>query len=466
MLRSLRSIVVVLMLVVTAGLVNSDVRAAEGASPRLNVLFIASDDMRPELGCYGQTLIKTPHLDRLASQGVRFAYAFCQYPLCNPSRTSMLTGRHPLSTGVQDNTRWFRAEHPEFITLPQHFKANGYATLRSGKIFHGGIDDTDAWTEGGEKRQFEGADRKRTSQQRSQSDRIVSLDGDGESHGDYKITTRAIELLEQYKNKPFFLAYGVLKPHSPPTAPQKMIAMYDPSTMRLPPDFQPRPTIPAGFPELSVPLRNGDLFIDRDATPEQAREMTAAYFASTTFADAQIGRVLDALERLNLCEKTVIVFFGDHGYHLGEKGKWSKHGSLFEIGTRVPMMIVAPGMAGNGKSSLHPVQLLDVYPTLVELCGLKTPPGLEGNSLVSLLKDPGGEWQHPAFSVCRVNNKQGRAVRTARFRYVEWENGTSGAMLFDHQSDPHELINLASNPAHASTVAEMKKLLNAQFGGT
>lgn len=460
-----RSLVVLCISVgVPALALNRDCSAQENTQ-RLNVLFIASDDMRPELGCYGQSLIRTPNLDRLAAQGVRFERAYCQYPLCNPSRTSLLTGRHPLSTGVQDNTKWFRAEHPDFVSLPQHFKANGYVTLRSGKIFHGGIDDTDAWTEGGENRQFAGADRKRTPQQASQSDRIVPLEGDGESHNDFKNTTRAIELLKQHKDKPFFLAYGVSKPHSPPTAPQRMLDMYSPAKMPLPPDFQAHPTIPPGFPDLAVPMRNGDLFIGRDASPEQAREVVAAYFASITFADAQIGRVLDALDQLKLRERTVIVFFGDHGYHLGEKGKWSKHGSLFEVAARVPMMIFAPGMPGNGKSSAHPVQLLDFYPTLVELCGLKAPPGLEGNSLVPLLRNLQAEWNHPAFTVCRINNKQGRAVRTSRYRYVEWDDGRAGAMLFDHNNDPHELKNLAADPAHAATVAEMKKLLDGQFRG-
>lgn len=462
MTSSLRLLLIGSVLLCVAGAPAGVVCAAD-EKPRLNVLFIASDDMRPELGCYGQTEIKTPHLDRLASQGVRFERAYCQFPLCNPSRTSMLTGRHPLTTGVQDNTKWFRADHPDFVSLPQHFQANGYATLRSGKIFHGGIDDTDAWTAGGEARQFAGANRKKTPQQQSQSDRIVPLDGEGESHGDYKNTTRAIEFLEQHQDKPFFLAYGVSKPHSPPTAPQKMLDSYDVAKMPLRPDFQPRPTIPAGFPDLAVPLRNGDLFIERDATPELAREMVRAYFASITFADAQIGRVLDALDRLKLRDRTVIVFFGDHGYHLGEKGKWSKHSSLFEVATRVPLMIRAPNMPGNGKSSPHPVQLLDVYPTLAELCRLAAPPGLEGHSLAPLLKDPQADWNHPAFSVCRINNKQGRSVRTPRFRYAEWENGQSGAMLFDHNADPYEMKNLAQDPAHAATVAEMKKLLDAQF---
>lgn len=435
----------------------TDARGAENR--KLNVLFIAADDLRPELGCYSNRLIQTPNIDRLAASGVRFDLAYCQYPLCNPSRTSLLTGRHPTSTGVMDNTLWFRAAHPDFVTLPQHFKANGYATLRSGKIFHGGIDDTDAWTVGGEPREFTGSRRQAGRQVPSQSDRIVALEGDGESHADYRFATRAIELLEEYKDRPFFLAVGFTKPHSPPTAPKKLLALYDPGKLPLPPDFVPRPAAPEGFPEISIPPRNGDLFIGREASPEEAREMIGAYYASTTFTDYNVGRVLAALERLGLRDKSIIVFWGDHGYHLGEKGKWSKHNSIYEIVARVPLIIVAPGAKGNGRSSPRTVQLLDTYPTLVELGGLPRPPGLEGHSLVPLLRDPKAKWNHPAFTVTFFQNKLGRSVRTERWRYAEWDEGRAGAMLFDHSKDPHEMKNLAQDPAYAKTVAEMKKLL-------
>lgn len=424
-----------------------------------NVLFIAVDDLRPELGCYGNRLVRTPNIDRLASWGVRFEHAYCQYPLCNPSRTSLLTGRYPTQTGVLDNATWFGAEHPEFVSLPKHFKNNGYLTLRSGKIFHGGIDDAEAWTAGGEPRAFTGARRTAPGQVASQSDRIVTLDGDGESHPDYRFATRAIELLEEHRDEPFFLAVGFTKPHSPPTAPRKLFDLYDPSTIKLPADFASIPKAPAGFPEISIPPRNSDLFIGREASQEQAREVIRAYYASLTFTDFNIGRVLEALERLKLHEKTIIVFWGDHGYHLGEKGKWSKHNSLYEIGTRVPLIVVAPGAKGNGSNSQRIVQSLDLYPTLVQLCRLEMPPGLAGRSLVPLLANPKLRWNHPAYTVTRYQNKLGKAVRTERWRYVEWEDGKSGAMLFDRKKDPRELKNLAANPAYAKTVAEMKKLL-------
>lgn len=203
-------------------------RLADAAGPpapaaKLNVLFIMSDDMRPDLGCYGHKLVRSPNIDALAAAGVRFDRACCQYPLCNPSRSSLLTGRYPTTTGVVDNRTWFGAAHPDFVTLPKYFKANGYVTLRSGKILHGGIDDADAWTEGGEPRKFEGATApvKVSPNRAQQSDRWILLDGDGESHVDFKNTDRAIQMLRAHKDQPFFLAFGLAKPHSPPTAPQK-----------------------------------------------------------------------------------------------------------------------------------------------------------------------------------------------------------------------------------------------------
>ncbi|HEX8774089.1 MAG TPA: sulfatase [Pyrinomonadaceae bacterium] len=473
--------------------------SAADQKPKYNVLFIIADDLRPALGSYGNTIIKTPNIDGLAARGTRFDRAYAQYPLCNPSRASLLSGRYPTQTGVMDNNTYFRVKHPDYVTLPQHFKANGYATLRTGKIFHGGIDDQVSWTEGGQppdpaitgrgagtqsranarrpsalaERDPDDADAATTAQPQTQtgiggghgaaSDRIVVLDGDGESHGDYKTATRAIQYLEQYREKPFFLAVGFVKPHSPPTAPKKFFDLYDPARIALPPDFTTRPTAPPGFPEISIPKRNSDLFIGRDASPAEAREMIRAYYASTSFVDAQVGRVLEALDRLKLRDNTIVVFWGDHGYHLGEKGKWSKAYSLYEVGTRVPLIIAPPG--AKARASSRTVELLDLYPTLAELCGLPSPQGIEGHSLVPLLRNPSARWDHPAFTVTLYQGKLGKSVRTERWRYSEWEDGRSGAMLFDHSKDPNELKNLASDPAYAKTVREMKRLLTQMPAG-
>jgi iduronate 2-sulfatase len=447
-------------------------------APKYNVLFIIADDLRPELGAYGNKTVKTPNIDAIAGRGTRFDLAYAQFPLCNPSRASLLNGRYPTQTGIMDNNTYFRAKHPDYVTLPQYFKNNGYAALRTGKIFHGGIDDEISWTEGGEapdpaiinrppsrialgaapsdQPEVPTAGRAPNASE-SGSDRIIELSGDGESHGDYKVATRAIQYLERYKDKPFFLAVGFVKPHSPPTAPKKFFDLYDPEKIPLPSDFGPRPTAPPGFPEISVSKRNTDLFIGRDASEKEAREMIRAYYASTSFMDAQVGRVVEALDRLGLRENTIIVFWGDHGYHLGEKGKWSKAYSLFDIALRVPLIVALP--QGKAQVSARTVQLLDMYPTLAELCGLPPPLNNEGHSFATLLKTPNAPWSHPAFSVTLFQGKLGRSVRTERWHYVEWDEGRAGSMLCHTQNDPHELKNLASDPSYASTVKEMKDLL-------
>jgi len=444
-----------------------------------NVLFLIADDLRPELGCYGNLIIKTPNIDALAARGTQFNRAYAQFPLCNPSRSSMLNGRYPTQTGVMDNNTYFRAKHPDFVTLPQYFLKNGYATLRTGKIFHGGIDDQVSWTEGGEpvdpnivnraaspvatgQGAREVGDEEPTPQtnrpaRASASDRIVVLEGDGEAHGDYKIATRAIEFLNKYKDKPFFLAVGFNKPHSPPTAPKKLFDLYDVSKIPLPVDFRTSPQAPEGFPDVSIPRRNADLFIGRESSPAEAREMIRAYYASTSFMDAQVGRVIDELDRLKLRDNTIIVFWGDHGYHLGEKGKWSKAYSLWDVGLRVPLIIAVPGQKPEQSSRV--VQLLDLYRTLADLAGLPQPKEIEGRSLAALTRNPKSNWNYPSFAVVQFQGKFGTSVSTERWHYVEWDQDRAGSMLLDLLNDPRELKNLVSDPSRASTVQEMKRLL-------
>jgi arylsulfatase A-like enzyme len=478
MQRLLPFILVVVIWALTLRVTNTpSIAAPITPKSKYNVLFLIADDLRPDLGCYGNPIVKTPNIDRLATRGVRFNHAYAQFPLCNPSRSSFLTGRYPTQTGVMDNNTYFRAKHPDFITLPQYFQKNGYATLRSGKIFHGGIDDQVSWTDGGEPVDPNIVNRppspvatgqgarevgdEEPAQNRparaSASDRIVMLDGDGESHGDYKIATRAIDYLNQNKDKPFFLAVGFNKPHSPPTAPKKFFDLYDADKIPLPADFNTHPQAPPGFPELSVPRRNADLFIGRDASAAEAREMIRAYYASTSFMDAQVGRVLAELDRLHLRDNTIVVFWGDHGYHLGEKGKWSKAYSLWEVGLRAPLIISVPG--ARGQVSERVVELLDLYRTLADLCGLPPPEGVEGRSLVPLLRNPKMRWDYPAFAVVQFQGKLGESVRTERWHYVEWDEGRAGAMLLDARNDPGELKNLATDPRQATTAQQMKGLL-------
>lgn len=445
---------------------------------KFNVLFIISDDLRPELGAYGTPQIQTPNIDKLAKRGTRFDNAYAQYPVCNPSRTSFLTGKYPTQTGIMNNNDYFRRKFPDMVTLPQYFKNNGYATLRSGKIFHGGIDDQVSWTEGGEPTdpnitergnpnfrpqatpQPDNTDRTETQGaniRTSNSDRIIVLEGDGENHGDYRAATRAINYIEKYKNQPFFLALGLVKPHSPPTAPKKFFDLYDVNKIPLPIDFGTTPKALAGAPEISISPRNSDLFIGRESTPELSREMKRAYWASTSFMDAQVGRVMDALEKNGLKDNTIIVFFGDHGYHLGEKGKWSKAYSMYELGLRVPLIIAVPN--GKNQSTQRVVELIDLYPTLADLCGLPLPKNIEGESLKKIVKNPKAKTDNIAYSVTDYRGVIAKSVRTDKWHYVEWDEGKQGIMLYEHPKDNLELKNLANDAKYAKVVAEMKALL-------
>jgi iduronate 2-sulfatase len=421
-----------------------------------NVLFISVDDLRPTLGCYGHSLVKSPNIDRLAARGIRFDLAYCQYPLCNPSRASLLSGRLPTATGIMDNTLWFRKAMPDVVSLPELFRKSGYASLRAGKIYHGGLDDDRAWTAGGEPLQ---EPKPRTPEQnearRKQSDRWEAVEGGGEKLPDYRTATAAIDYLEKHRKEPFFLAVGFVKPHSSYVAPKAFFDLYDPSKLPLPKDFAPKPTVGPGVP-LEALSPNGDAFIGRDASEAEARDFIRAYYACVSWMDSQVGRVLEALDRLGLASNTIVVFWGDHGYHLGEKGKWSKHNSLYEVGTRVPVVIALRDGKNGGAACRRTVELLDLYPTLAELAGIEPPAGLEGKSLAPLLRDPAAAWDKPARSVTKRGKSFGRSVRTERWRYTEW---TGGAELYDHAADPDELRNLAADPALAATVSELRAKL-------
>ena len=468
-------------------LLRAQAKPADQPKRKMNVLFIMSDDMRVELGCYASMFgAKTPNLDALANAGVRFDRNYCQYPLCNPSRVSMLTGRSPTRTSVLGNRTDFRVAHPDWTTLPQLFKDHGYVTVRAGKIFHGGIDDAKSWSttsdKGGATDDGSGnavgktlviphaqipmpdgvlpplpADTARS----SYSDRIVVLDGNGEGHGDYLTADRTIANLRKYKDQPFFIACGFVKPHSPPTTPQRFLDLYDVDKIKLTPDFAAWPTVPPGFPSAAVRKRNADLFIGRGASEAEAKQFILAYLASISWVDWNIGRVLGELDNLGIRDNTIVVFLADHGYQLGEKGKWSKAGSLFEMGTRIPLIIHAPGVAGNGTASPRIVQSLDLYATIAGLCDLPVPADNEGKSLSPLLKKPDAEWNNPAYSVWSEDGTtlHGVAVRTEQYRYAEFgPSGQNGAMLFDSKADPLEMKNLASDQKFAPVCAELSAL--------
>ncbi len=446
-----------------------------------------SDDMRVELASYGSRFdVHSPNIDRLGSQGVRFDRNYCQFPLCNPSRASLLTGRRPLETRVLGNRTGLRDQHPDWITLPQLFREHGYTTLRSGKIFHGGLDDHKAWTDfDGETESFHPTQMGRPMDvprepipmpngvvpplphdaRALHSDQILVLDGNGEGAGDYLVTDRAIQYLRRCRNEPFFIACGLSKPHSPPTAPERFFNLYDPAKLDLPPDFAAWPTVPAGFPKAAIRPRNADLFIGRGASGPEAQQVIRAYLASISWADWNLGRLLAELDTLGLRRNTIVVFVADHGYQLGEKGKWSKAGSLFEEGTRVPLVIHLPDAAGNGRPCLRIVQSIDLYRTLAELCHLDLPSPIHGKSLTPLLNDPQAIWDEPAFSIWSEDGEtvHGTAVRTPRWRYAEFgQNAVNGSMLFDMYADPMQLRNLAAEPASQNVVAGLAPLI-AQY---
>ncbi len=470
------------------------VASKSGAAARskrpLNVLFFMSDDMRAELASYHSRFnVHSPNIDALGAHGVRFDRNYCQFPLCNPSRSSLFTGHPPRETGILGNGEAVVKAHPEWITLPHLFRQNGYTTLRSGKLFHAGLDDPQAWTvfdgdvesmhatQIGVKMEIPPARIPMpngtlpplpTNAKAEHSDEILVLEGvNGEGSGDYMVADLAIKFLRQVAadpSKPFFVGCGFSKPHSPPQAPQRFFDLYDPEKIQLPPDFAAWPTVPPGFPKAAIRPRNADLFIGRGASESEAKQVIRAYLASISWADWNLGRVVAELERLKLRDNTVIVFVADHGYQLGEKGKWSKAGSLFEGSTRVPLIIDMPGAKGNGRSCTRIVQSIDIFRTMCELAHLDVPAGVEGTSLVPLLHDPRANWDQPGYSIWSEDGRtnHGTAVRTEQWRYAEYgKDSANGAMLFDVHADPMELTNLADDPKHKAVREQLSKLVNA-----
>lgn len=468
-------------------------KSANATKKPMNVLFIATDDMRADLQVYGHKLAKTPNLDKLAKDGVLFERAYCQYPLCGPSRASLLTGRKPTTSGLYGNREWYGTSFPDWKSIPMYFKEQGYVTWRTGKIFHGGIDDTDAWVEGGEVRDHnapvntdapsavsttqyyaniwrsapkltEGADSS------VRSDRWGAVDGEeAQNLGDTKVGDRALDFIRCSKNQkePFFLAVGFSKPHTPFIAPKEFFDLYEKEEIQLPVNFSSLPVVPIGFPQGATRLRNTDLFINRTASVDESKDFIKAYLACISYVDWNVGRLLDELEKQGLRENTLIVFWSDHGYQLGERGKWSKAGSLWEQGTRVPFIIYDPRAKGNGTSSSRTVELIDIYPTLVEACGLPMPSGLDGVSLNPLLQNPNAPWERPAYTVWNEHSKgiTGVVVRTERWRYAEFYGNGAGAFLTDAVHDPHELINLVENPQYKDVVAELSHLAREYVKG-
>ena len=433
-----------------------------------NVLLIVVDDLRPELGCYGSTLAKSPNIDKLAQRGVRFDRAYCQYPVCNPSRVSFLTGLRPDTTKILGNDLHFRKVLPEITTLPQLFRANGYFTASLGKIFHRGLtmedlrpemDDTNSWSVA---RYFQATPIGKRGEGRNLTDgklpwcRWLSAEGTDEDQPDGQIANVAIDLLEKNRDKPFFLAVGFHKPHDPFIAPKKYFDLYPLDRLVLP--TTPTNASPALPPALGGWTNHFQRFSEQDR-----REYLRAYLACVSFMDAQVGRVLDTLDRLGLQKNTLILFLGDHGFHLGERDWWNKS-TLYELSARVPLIVAAPGAQANGLSSKRLVELVDLYPTVTEYCGLKPPHTLHGRSFLPLLQNPDAAWKEAALTQVQRGKFAGYSLRTERWRYTEWGNGGQGIELYDHSTDPHEWFNVATNATHAADIKNLAAQLRQLRG--
>lgn len=461
--------------------------APAAAAPRLplNVLFIAADDLRNDLGCYGNSVVRSPNIDRLAARGSVFEAAYCQQAVCNPSRASLLTGRRPDSLQIWDLPTHFRTRHPAIVTLPQHFKQHGYHTEDVGKIFHNWKQtiegDPDSWSvpavmhfgnHGSDRPLVEGA----LPPDLADAPRCEMRDVPDEAYLDGRIATRAVEALREaaHRDTPFFLAVGFWKPHAPFNAPKRYWDLYDADT--IPP---PRnPDWPRDAPRIAWHDSREILRDARDGlAPRQARAMRHGYLAAVSYLDAQVGRVLDELERLGLAERTIVVLWSDHGYHLGEQSLWAKT-SNFELDARVPLLIATPTLPTAARRVDAPVELLDIYPTLVELAGLPPVEGLEGRSLVPLLLDADAParaaslTQHPRPAYIDtapggVPDAMGYSVRTRTHRYTEWRDWRTGETtareLYDHTVDADESVNVAEQPGEREVVARHAAILES-FG--
>jgi iduronate 2-sulfatase len=469
--------------------------AASAATPP-NVVLFTADDLRPELGCYGSAAL-TPHLDALAARGTHFTRAYCQQAVCNPSRSSMLTGLRPGTLGLYVNGTHFRELKPDVMTLPLWFKQHGYTTRCAGKLFHNWHTkekgDPRSWSapeflhyanHGDDTPQVSGPlpenHAKHTEGLRKYGSvgMCESYDVPDEAYYDGRVTAEAVRILpELKKGGPFFLAVGFWKPHAPFNAPKKYWDLYDRS--KLPPLNPARPT---DAPEIAFHQSTeilGPAADQKQPTPEQIAEMRHGYYAGVSYMDAQIGKVMAALKEQGLLENTVFVFWGDHGYHLGEHGLWAKT-SNFELDARVPLIIAAPQAKQRGTRSTALVEMVDLFPTLNALCGLPAAPGLEGTSLVPVLDDaqasvkPAAFTQHPRPAYPdRTPDKQpthmGYSVRTDGWRYTEWRDWKSGAVTArelyphaDHGSQP-ELENGVDRAPDAAALEEARRLLHAQF---
>jgi iduronate 2-sulfatase len=441
-----------------------------------NVLLICIDDLKPRIGCYGDPLAQTPSMDRLAKRGVLFERAYCNQAVCSPSRNALLVGLRPQSLGIYDLPTNFRKGSPNAVSLPQHFKANGYFTQSFGKIFHvghGNTDDAASWSTESYKpkgRNYQLADNQKAvnSKDGTKAAAFESADAPEELYNDWNIAQAAIEAMTEKSksDQPWLMAVGFLKPHLPFVSPKKYWDLYDPNKIELAAYQQAPDGAPAYAPQNSGELRAYSNMPNQGPIPDSLqRELIHGYLASVSFTDHQIGRLLSRLDQLGLTESTIVVLWGDHGWHLGDHGMWCKH-SNYEQATRIPVIVSAPGKA-QGAASKSMIESVDIYPTLCELAGIDTPSMLDGKSFAGVLDKPSQSHRDHTIQVYPrskqgVGQVLGRSIRTDRYRLVQWKawdapEQSSDWELYDYQTDPLETKNLADQ--EPQVVASMRELL-------
>jgi arylsulfatase A-like enzyme len=445
------------------------VGTAQAAPQKPNILFIAVDDLRPELGCYGRAYIKSPNIGRIAKQGMTFDRAYCQQAVCSPSRSSLLTGTRPDTTKVWDLVTHFRDALPNVVALPQHFKENGYFVQGIGKIYHPGVDDERSWSVKWQSPQAPAYARVKSGDVKDE-DKPKAKGGPAFEAGDvpdnfYKdgmVADLAVKTLRDLSKKPapFFFAVGFAKPHLPFVSPKKYWDLYDPAKIQL----APNPYHPENAPDYALTnsgeLRNyTNMPAQGPISDDLARQLKHGYYAAVSYMDAQVGKVLDELDRLGLRKNTIIVLWGDHGWKLGEHGEWCKHSNV-ENDTNAPLLLSVPGMKTAGQHSKALVEFVDVYPTLADLAGLPLPGHLEGISFKPLLSDPKRSWKTAAFSQYPRRKLMGYSMRTDRYRFTVWvsrddHSKVDAIELYDHQADPQENLNIAKSPANTEVVKRL-----------
>jgi iduronate 2-sulfatase len=468
-----------------AGNVTSHAAAESKPAAKFNVLFIAVDDLRPELGCYGVPVVQSPNIDRLAQRGMVFNRAYCQQAVCAPSRASLLTGARPDTTKVWNLSTHIRKAMPDVVTLPQLFKEHGYFVQGMGKLYHHGYDDQKSWSaptlypkapHGAGVREVDPDGPPVELSKKGRGPAVEEVDGLDNSLHDGELADMAVASLQELKGKsqPFFLAVGFIKPHLPFNAPKKYFALYDPATIPLAPNPFPQEGAPkyAVGPGGEVGSYSGVPAM-RPFPEAYARKLKHGYYAAVSYVDAQVGRVLAELDRLGLRENTIVILWGDHGWKLGEHQAWAKHTNV-ENDTRAPLLISVPGMTHASQHTDALVEFVDVYPTLAELAGLPLPQHLEGVSLKPVLNDPQRSVKTAAFSQyprkSGKTNLMGYTMRTERYRLTRWvhtadHTKVDAVELYDHQADPQENKNIATDPANTALVEKLTQQWLAGWQG-